>query len=113
MKPLSLVCPTCNSTRLRRSHSRGLYEYFLKLFNQRAYRCKDCGWRGRIKAKKRRERKTTFTIGQAIGIIIAPLVVIYIAIYLVNRSNENAEHQTPAVSQVDDTFYPEKAQGKV
>jgi len=87
-KPISISCPNCSSFRLHRSRSRGQYEHLLKFFNQRAYRCRDCGWRGKIKAKNRRERKSSITMGRVIGFFLAILVAIFILSHLVDRLND-------------------------
>jgi len=93
----SKACPQCGSTKLRRSHSRGLYEHLLKYFRQRAYRCKDCGWRGRINAKGRKKRKTSsakrYTIGKLVFIAVSLLIVIYLLIYLVEWANQDSGSQ--------------------
>jgi len=49
-----MPCPKCGSTRIRRSRTRDLKERLQKLFNQRAYRCLVCDWRGILKAKTSR-----------------------------------------------------------
>jgi hypothetical protein len=87
-KPISISCPNCSSTRLHRSRSRGQYENLLKYFNQRAYRCKDCGWRGKIKAKNRRERKSSITLGRVIGFLIAVGAALFILSHFVDQLNE-------------------------
>jgi len=45
------TCPKCNSTNLRRSHTRGLRERLLKPLGWRAFRCREktCRWRGLLK----------------------------------------------------------------
>ena len=46
-----LTCPECVSSRLRRSHTRGLAEQLKKFLGYRAYRCREsaCRWRGLVK----------------------------------------------------------------
>ena len=44
-------CPKCGSTKIKLSHSRNFQERLKKLFNQRAYRCLKCNWRGILKEK--------------------------------------------------------------
>ncbi len=94
---VSKTCPQCGSSKLRRSHSRGLVEHLLKYFRQRAYRCKDCGWRGRSNAKSRKKRQILskgYTIGRLVFIAVVLLVAIFILIYLVERVNEDSGNQT-------------------
>jgi len=84
-------CPQCGSAKLRRSHSRGPYEKLQKLFNQqRAYRCKDCGWRGLIKTKSHKSRTTPsrkgYSWGRLIFVAVLLLIAIYLLIYLVKRA---------------------------
>ncbi|MBM4272302.1 MAG: hypothetical protein FJ139_09150 [Deltaproteobacteria bacterium] len=50
--------PQCNSSRLKRSHSRGLKERFVKITGKRAYRCIRCGWRGILERGEREPDKT-------------------------------------------------------
>jgi uncharacterized protein with PIN domain len=49
MQRLSIVaiCPQCNETALRRSHSASNFEKYRKRHtNKRIFRCHSCGWRG-------------------------------------------------------------------
>lgn len=57
-----LACPMCNSERVRRSHTRGLKERWLKKLGYRAFRCheKDCGWRGLIQTESPQEKIKEF-----------------------------------------------------
>jgi predicted RNA-binding Zn-ribbon protein involved in translation (DUF1610 family) len=47
------VCPECGSVKIRRSHTRGFSEKFLRMLGWRAFRCNEasCNWRGLIKSK--------------------------------------------------------------
>jgi hypothetical protein len=49
-----ITCEQCGSTRIRRSHTRGIREKFLKSVGYRAFRCREqsCRWRGLIKVKE-------------------------------------------------------------
>ena len=82
------VCPKCGSSRLRRSHTRGVSERFSKLLGWRAYRCreKSCGWRGLIKTRSLRQAigKELEGRGKLVIKFILVLVVIGVAIMLVN-----------------------------
>ena len=66
-----MICRKCGGTRLRRSHTRGFKEKFLKSRGFRAFRCQesDCDWRGLIKFESlvdsdgiRQQVKNIFTI---------------------------------------------------
>jgi len=41
-----MICPSCHAEKLRRSHSRNIYERLQKLVGRLAFRCEKCGWRG-------------------------------------------------------------------
>jgi hypothetical protein len=45
-----LVCPSCGSRKLRRSHTRGLGEKLKRTLGWKAFRCRnqECNWRGLI-----------------------------------------------------------------
>ena len=76
-------CPKCGSTRLRRSHSRNFKERLRKLFNQRAWRCIDCNWRGILKSKSSRTKphEKEYILVQITMIIIT--IITIIAVYLI------------------------------
>ena len=38
----ALVCPSCGSSQLARSHRKGIYEYILRAVQVRPYRCLSC-----------------------------------------------------------------------
>lgn len=90
----SFNCPQCGSAKLRRSHSRGPNEKFQKLVQQlRAYRCKDCGWRGLIKTKNHKSRITPsgkgYSISTLIFVTVLLLLAIFLSIYLVRWMEED------------------------
>jgi predicted RNA-binding Zn-ribbon protein involved in translation (DUF1610 family) len=65
-------CPHCGSTRIRRSHTRGFREKFLKFFGYKAFQCReaDCGWRGLVKTRadgRAESRKLFRSIGKRKG----------------------------------------------
>jgi DNA-directed RNA polymerase subunit RPC12/RpoP len=81
-----MKCPNCGSKRIKRSQSRGFKERLQKLFNQKAYRCIDCDWRGILKTKSsltKRDINKYFFIKIAIIIII--IITIYIIISILNK----------------------------
>lgn len=42
-------CPSCKEiASLKKSKTRGIIEFLMKLFSLRPYTCKECGWRGEI-----------------------------------------------------------------
>jgi DNA-directed RNA polymerase subunit RPC12/RpoP len=52
-----MKCPKYGSKKIKSSHSRGFKERLQKLFNQKPYRCIDCGWRGILKTKSFRTKR--------------------------------------------------------
>jgi len=97
-KRVPLICPKCGSSKLRRSHSRGLYEQLLKYLNQRAYRCRDCSWRGLINTKSHKSRKIPslkgYSIGKLIFIAVILLAAVYLLIYLVEWAQQDSAGPT-------------------
>lgn len=77
----TIICPNCRSSNIRRSRSRGIKERLLKLIGEKAFRCKDCGWRGMIFS--RGEHSTRVTVKQSyafaiiLGIILLALIIIF------------------------------------
>jgi predicted RNA-binding Zn-ribbon protein involved in translation (DUF1610 family) len=79
----NLFCPECGE-RVYRSHSRGLREKLFKaLTSYRAYRCRDCGWRGWFgKSNALIRRSTLRTI---ISVLLTLIITTLIALYIVER----------------------------
>ena len=77
---MSLYCPECGS-QVRRSHARGMGERLVKaLTTYRAYRCRDCGWRGwlsEISRPRKDWRKTLQAIISALVVILLVLLAFY------------------------------------
>ena len=73
---MSPYCPECGS-QVRRSHARGTSERLLKALTfYRAYRCRECGWRGWL-SESARPRKSWRNTMQA---VISALVVIFLVL---------------------------------
>lgn len=70
-------CPRCGSTRMKRSHSRGFKERLLKIFEQRAYRCINCGWRGILHGQATKaDNARKYSFNQIFIIILTILISI-------------------------------------
>jgi DNA-directed RNA polymerase subunit RPC12/RpoP len=93
-----MPCPKCGSKKIKRSHSRGLKERLQKLFNQRPYRCTDCGWRGIIKTKSSHKKRdgNKYILIQIITIIIIIIAVYFIISYL-SREEATADQQSAII----------------
>lgn len=91
------ICPRCGSTRVKRSHSKTLKEKVLKFFNERAYRCVNCGWRGILEGKSSRVRPYAkkYTPVQIIIIVIIIIITIMGIVYWSTR-----EESTPVQSNI-------------
>jgi len=88
--PSSSTCPQCGSSRIGRTHSRGLYEKLLKKFNHRVYFCKECSWRGRLKVKRRKRpsmRAPSFS--QIMVIALTILIIVYLIVTLSGIRTKN------------------------
>ena len=83
-----LICPKCQSTKIRRSHSRTMKEDFVKKFGWKAYRCREqnCRWRGLIRTKTNLEvfLKVTDKVG-ALIVYGIPIVLLILLIFLIYR----------------------------
>jgi hypothetical protein len=83
-----LTCPKCQSTNIRRSHTRTLKETLFKIFGWRAYRCREkkCRWRGLIRTKTNIEifLKVTDKVG-AIIVYILVIVLLILILFLIFR----------------------------
>lgn len=77
----TIICPKCRSSNVRRSRTHGVKESFSKLFGKKAYRCRDCGWRGLILApndqSKRATKQKSYVFAVIFGIIILALIYIF------------------------------------
>lgn len=79
----NLFCPVCGE-HVYRSHSRGFKEKLFKaITSYRAYRCRDCGWRGWLgKSNLLIRRSTLRTI---ISVLLTLIITTLIALYLVEK----------------------------
>ena len=77
----TVICPNCHSSNVRRSRTRGIKERLLKLSGRKAFRCKDCGWRGILfspgKRNTQASKQQSYTFAIIFGIIILALIVVF------------------------------------
>ena len=93
-----MKCPKCGSKKIKRSQARGFKEQFQKLFNQKPYRCIDCGWRGIFKAKSTRtKRDAKKYMLVKITIIIIIIIAIYFIISYLNKEAPEPPQQTAGI----------------
>ncbi len=78
----SLVCPKCNSHKVRRSRTDGLKEELLKKLGYRAYRCgaKECQWRWLIKTGSARKEFKEFLKGHRKSLLAFLLAIVLIGL---------------------------------
>ena len=101
-----MKCPKCGSKKIKRSQSRGFKERLQKLFNQKPYRCLDCGWRGSIKTKAsrtKRDAKKYFFIKIAIIIIII-IAIYFIISYLNKEAPEPPQQESLEYKEISTTI---------
>jgi ribosomal protein L40E len=90
--PRAAACPRCSSNRIKRSHSRGIIEKFLKTLNIRAYRCIHCGWRGlRIGKESTQANTAKYGLLQIILIVIVLAVAVIVLLYYLTREETKEE----------------------
>ena len=93
-----MKCPKCGSKKIKRSQARGFKEQFQKLFNQKPYRCIDCGWRGILKTKSfRTKRDAKKYMLVKITIIIIIIIAIYFIISYLNKEAPEPPQQTAGI----------------
>ncbi len=81
------VCPLCQSKRLRRSRSQGIKEHLLKILNRRAFRCRNCGWRGFLIIRSSKgvyNLLEGYTIKQILLIILVTILTTLITLIIVS-----------------------------
>lgn len=77
------TCPECKN-KLYRSHSRGVTEQVIKTISPlRTYRCHECGWRGWIAIKSRKNPNPLFTrkVLSVVVIVVGTILVTILAVY--------------------------------
>lgn len=86
------ACPRCASKRIKRSHSRSIFERCLKTLHIRAYRCIHCGWRGyRIDRGSKRASTAKYSLLQFILIVIVLAVAVVLLLYYLTREEPKEE----------------------
>lgn len=76
-------CPHCGSLNVKRSRSRNTVERALKGIYFKAYRCRDCNWRGILRSSLRNRTATnTRDMVRSISMIVAVLLAFVVAIIL-------------------------------
>ncbi|HKP84693.1 MAG TPA: hypothetical protein VJZ26_01275 [Blastocatellia bacterium] len=77
------LCPECSAL-VHRSHTRGLKEKLFKVITSyRAYRCRECGWRGWLGQSNLLVRKST--LRTIISVLLTLLITTLLALYLVEK----------------------------
>ena len=80
-------CPECGAI-VHRSHTRGFKEKLFKIITSyRAYRCRECGWRGWLGRSNLLIRKST--LRTIISVLLTLLITTLIALYLVDKLSPN------------------------
>ena len=77
----TIICPNCRSSNVRRSHTRGFGERLWKLIGKKAFRCKDCGWRGLIYSTTRQNvaatKQQSYIFAIFLGIVVIVLILVF------------------------------------
>ena len=86
----TVVCSACKSTNVQRTRTLGARERFRKRFTRkRVHVCLDCGWRGWLRhAGKQKASATGPKARTIVTVLVALLVTVLLAIYLVQRFND-------------------------
>ena len=81
----SVPCPDCGG-HIHRSRARGFNEKLVKTFTHyRAYRCKECGWRGWLtKSDSILSPQTRRTIIQTALSLLVTIILTFLLLYLSN-----------------------------
>jgi predicted RNA-binding Zn-ribbon protein involved in translation (DUF1610 family) len=82
-------CPECGAV-THRSRSRNFGERVVKVCSAyRTFRCGECGWRGWLRHSGKQKASATGPKARTIvTVIVALLVTVFLAIYLVQRFND-------------------------
>jgi hypothetical protein len=93
-----MLCPQCGGS-THRSHTNSFSERLIKaLTSYKAYRCRECGWRGWLRNRKLSKRR--HTVRTIISLFVTLLITILLALYLIEKLNTPApdsdyQQQTP------------------
>jgi DNA-directed RNA polymerase subunit RPC12/RpoP len=78
---VGLECPDCGG-RIHRSHTRGVNEKIIRFITPyKAYRCRECGWRGWLGERKTSIRRSAIltVISLLVTLLITALIVFYVS----------------------------------
>jgi hypothetical protein len=96
-------CPECGSKNIRRSRTQNFGERLKKLSAQRAYRCRDCRWRGMLPTESSRfslVMKDKILAATAFLILAAVVLFLIFAVLFAHRLMDNAaQANNPAAVQ--------------
>lgn len=107
---MKVTCPTCNSTRVKRSRSRSITERIMKAFHRKPYRCLDCGWRGVVSVRgyrhgqlsdvRRRDTRSPRSVPWLAIIIISLVLALILVFYMAREHDASAfsEASSPGIS---------------
>jgi len=79
----TIICPNCRSSNVRRSHTHGIKERLLKLIGKKAFRCRDCGWRGLVFSGSAHSSRVTLKQSNVFGMILAAILLALIVLFFV------------------------------
>lgn len=83
-----LPCPQCGG-RTHRSHANRFRERLIRSWTSyKAYRCRECGWRGWLRNRKSSSKRPT--LRTIIGLVVTLLITTLLALYLIEKLNAPA-----------------------
>ncbi len=85
----TIVCPNCRSSNVRRSRTRGVKEKLLKIVGEKAFRCRDCGWRGMVMS--RGGQSSSHEKGRSYVFAIVLCIIVVVLIIVINFRAEQIE----------------------
>ncbi|GAB6281841.1 MAG: hypothetical protein STSR0008_05830 [Ignavibacterium sp.] len=84
--PLLSKCPQCGQLDvLRRSHAKNLRERLLKYSFRKVYRCRNCGWRGKLSTITIKRSSIKNLFGYLFLIVIGFYAIYRILLMVVNQ----------------------------
>lgn len=84
--PLLSKCPNCGEMDvLRRSHAKNFGEKLLKYSFRKVYRCRNCGWRGKLSTITIKKSSIKNLIGYLFLMVIGFYAIYRILLVVVNR----------------------------